>query len=329
MRVAVTVGPTGYGGTATYARELVAALDRRRDVDVVALGSDDAIAELSVQPSEVIAVPARRSVEQLGVAVAARRLHDANVDVVHATRQLVPFGLRVPTVLTFHDDFALTRPDDYDRLKRVVLPPLFRRSLRHADAVVTLDARMASLATEYVPAETPVVDAGAAVPGVLASATPTSPAVRLPDRFALTVGDGNPRKGIAELLDVWPTIAETTGLPLVVAGARVATPALLERIEEEKTAVLVSQPDWGELAHLYRSATLVVDGSYDEGFGFASIEAAWAGTRFVAVRRHRSIEQGIIDALASPAPAAFVSSWDEVADRTVGVYRRLITGTPS
>lgn len=331
MRVAVTVGPTGYGGTATYARELVAALHRRRDVDVVAIGSAAAVAELSVEPSAVISMSPRRTVEQLGVATAARRLRTAEVDVVHATRQMVPFGVRVPTVLTFHDDFALTRPGDYDRLKRVVLPPLFRRSLRRADAIVTLDDRMARLARRYVPTGTPVVAAGAAVPGVLASAIPEPPAQPLPDRFALTVGDANPRKGVAELLDAWPAVAESTGLPLVVAGARVASPALLGRIEADEHVLLVRQPGWSELAWLYRSAALVIDGSFDEGFGFVGVESAWARTPFVAVRDHPSVGQAVAAALEAPGsgPDSAVSTWDDVADRTVEVYRRLITGSSS
>ena len=324
IRVALTVGPTGYGGTATYSRELLSALSRRDDVEVVAVGSAEAVAELTGEPRSVVLVPTRRTAEQVGVAISARRLHAAGVDVVHATRQVVPVGLRRPAVLTFHDDFALSRSGDYDWLKRAVLPPLFRRSLRRADAVITLDERMVNLARRYVAASTPVIDAGAAVAQSLTSAVPAAPRTPLPPRFALTVGDANPRKGVAELLDSWPTIAEESDLPLVIAGARVADEGLRRRIEATPSVVLVRQPDWSELAHLYRCATLVVDGSFDEGFGFARAEAAWAGARFVAVRDHASAAQAVTAALAEPTREPSMSSWDDVADRTVEVYRRAI-----
>jgi glycosyltransferase involved in cell wall biosynthesis len=331
IRVAVTIGPTGHGGTASYSRELVRALLDRDDVSVVTVGTSAALAESGCRPDEHVTLPSRRVLEQASVATSARRLRRHDVDVVHGTRQLLPLRCSLPTVLTFHDDYVLTRPNDYDRIKRLLLPPLFRASMRRADAVITLHPDTAVTARSYVRSGVAVVDAGASVPSALSEATPTAPpGPALPERFALVVGDANPRKNVGALLDTWPAIESPTGLALVVAGGRVASPELLTRLRSGRPARFVHLPTWGELAHLYRHAALVVDPAHDEGFGFARIEAAHFGVPFVAAREHPDVATAVRSALdpARAGAAQSPPSWALVAERTVAVYRDVL-GRPA
>lgn len=330
IRVAVTIGPAGHGGTASYSRELVRTLIERGDVQVVTVGTSAALTESGCDPAAHIELPARRLLEQTSVAMLSRRLRSHPVDLVHGTRQLLPLRCPVPAVLTFHDDYALTRPHDYDRVKRLLLPPLFRASMRRADAVVTLHPATAALARRYTRAGVSVVDAGAGVPSALSDATPTPPVGELPERYALVVGDANPRKNLDTLLDTWPAIERHTGLGLVVAGGRVASPELLTRLRTGQSAVFVQLPEWGELAHLYRQATLVVDPAHDEGFGFARVEAAHFEVPFTAVRDHSDALTAVWAGLAAgtSGDSAPSSTWASVAERTVAVYRAVLGYPP-
>src|SRR4029079_14784379 len=66
-------------------------------------------------------------------------LEEHDVDVVHSTNHLLPRPAR-PTVLTVHDVFILTWPQQYARPKRVLLPAQFRAAVRAATAVISVSA---------------------------------------------------------------------------------------------------------------------------------------------------------------------------------------------
>lgn len=334
LRVALTIGPSGYGGIATYSRELAIALARRTDVALVTVGSRVARDELAALRDHEsrggtgghVELADGRLVGQLGVLTLRRQLVVAGVHVFHGTRHMLPLFSPVPTVLTFHDDFAVTRRGDYDVLKRVFLPGLYRRTLRSADAVVTLAAEMSPLAGAYARAGVPIVNAGAAAPSVLTDAVAVRPATRLPERYALVVGDCSPRKNVESLLDAWDAVDTATGLALVVAGGRSASPALRARLADGPRRVLVAEPSWGELAELYAAAALVVEPSAAEGFGFPRAEAAHFGRPYLPLHDVADIGAAIRDALEADARGTArdlgrAPDWDEVADRTAAVYR--------
>lgn len=326
LSIAVTIGPAGHGGTATYTRELTRALMARGDVALITVGSAAAYDQLTLDdgrtPSAHVDLPENRLAAQSRVAVLRRTIRD--VDVFHGTQQVLPFRSPVPTVLTFHDDYTITRRSDYELVKRVTLPAIYRRTLRIADAMVTLAPTTIEVASRYARPGVPIVCAGAAVPSALRDAKPTAPARALPVRYALVVGDCSPRKQVDALLDAW-----TDRLDLVVAGGGLASLELLARLRSHGCH-FVESPSWSELAHLYRGATVVVEPSADEGFGFTRIEAAHFGRPYVACREHPDLASAV--ALAeiegnghTGAPSAEPhDSWDAVADRTVAVYRSVI-----
>ena len=319
------MGPAGPGGTATYARELADALSRRDDVDLIVVGTTEAQAELRQPVADHVSVPGLRLAEQTAVAALGPVLSRRRVEIVHGTRQLVPLFASPPRVLTFHDDYAFTRRSDYDIIKRLLLPPIFRRSLAVTNAVVTLSDDVAAVARGYVSDTTPVVDAGAAVSSALAGAAVGPPIV--PEPYALVVGDAGPRKRVDWLLDHWKAVEASTGLSLVVAGGRAAGAELSARLERS-TAVFRRLPDDNELATLYAHASMVIDASTTEGFGFPHVEAAHFGVPYVALRTHDDPVAAIGAALdGSPTLTDRTHSpttWDEVADRTVALYRRVI-----
>ena len=328
LRVGLTIGPPGPGGIGSYARELATALSRRADIELVTIGSATARDELGTDRGDHIVVRGGRSVEQASVVTLGPVVRRRDIDVVHSTRHVLPAGGRIARVLTFHDDYLFTRADDYDLAKRLVLPRLYRRSLSAADAVITLAPELVDVARRYTRRDTCVECAGAAIATGLAEAEPVAPLQELPARFALVVGDAGPRKRVGRLLDEWPAVAAATGIELVVAGGRAATPELRARLERPP-AVFVPMPSDAELAYLYGRAELVVDAAAAEGYGFPQVEAATFGVPHVAIRTDEPVlghVRAAIDAPPRPAVgrAAGGDTWDDVAERTVAIYRRVI-----
>lgn len=342
LNVAVAVGPAGHGGISTYCRELVVALCRRDDLHVIVIGSPAAIEEIEVLRGEAlpdrIALRGPRAFEQFRVASLSLALRRRGVDVVHGTRHVLPLFWPGASVLTFHDDFLLTRRSDYDVVKRCLLPPIFRRSVRRADVIALPTVGVADSARALAGPECVLVETGAAMSTQMASATAIRPAnFASGRRYALVVGDAGRRKRVDRLVDVWQQLG--SDVSLVVAGGRAAAPELLAQIARSDRVHLVSAPTDGELAWLYRHADLVVDASDEEGFGFPRVEAAAFGAPYVALReapvtnvdaswvaylRDRiddtSTQTGSERTHADTTDRQLVT-WDDVAEATVAAYR--------
>lgn len=325
LRVAITIGPSGPGGIGLYARELATALARRDDVETLVIGTEAARRELGTTPAAFIRMRGGRLGEQTGVAALGPILRRRRVDLVHGTRHVVPMAASPPRVLTFHDDFVFARASEYDPVKRTLLPAVYRRSLAVADAVVTLSSEVAAVAREHVGDHVPVTDAGAAIATDLAAASTSSVPDGTPARYALVVGDAGPRKRIDRLLDAWTDVESATGLSLVVAGGRAASPDLVTRLERS-AATFVRLPSTADLAALYHHATLVVDAAAAEGFGFPRVEAAHFGVPYLVLGDGDDPASLLGAALddAATAPEVAATTWDQVAERTMAVYRRVL-----
>lgn len=345
VRVGITVGPSGHGGIATYSREIVAALSRRTDVELVLIGDPDEIATVrgdigavptgDVPPRDV-AVTGPRAIAQLRIALLGRSLRRRRLDVVHVTRLVAPLRWAGPIVMTFHDDYPITRRDDYDAVKKWLLPSMFRRSLQRATAIVTLNAEMREQARTLGDAEAPIIDAGAAVPTRLAVAVERVPGIGRPHGpFAIVIGDAGPRKDVDRVVERWAEVAQQRELELVLLGARAASGELLDSVDRTAGVAIVSTVSDAELVWWYRNAELVIDPSAEEGFGFPRVEAARFGTRFVALRALAAVDDWVDAVVGQPADAVECdlvenmveasASWDDVADATVMAYRMAMT----
>src|SRR4029079_12348713 len=127
-------------------------------------------------------------------------LEEHDVDVVHSTNHLLPRTAR-PTVLTVHDVFILTWPQQYARPKRVLLPAQFRAAVRAATAVISVsDTTRDRLAALEPTAAAKTLLTEHALPPGLTTATPEPVSGLVDARFALTVGDLSPRKNVNVLL---------------------------------------------------------------------------------------------------------------------------------
>jgi glycosyltransferase involved in cell wall biosynthesis len=350
------------GGIGRYTAELVAALGRRDDVELV-VGAPARAADV-VQELGGAALVRHLTVPdagQLGIALWERHRSGAHfaregVEIVHGTKHLVP-RTSSPTVLTVYDMTTITRAHESSTMKRMVLPRQYRTSLQQATGLVSISEATRDRIRDVDPswAGKTVV----APPGLSRTLVDTTsvPVRELEgESFALVVGDIAPRKNVRMLVDLWDQVATAVPqLRLVVLGRpgphSEETIARLEQLEARGVARWLRDADDGALRWCYEHATVVLFPTLEEGFGFPLLEAMTFGAPVIASTDPALVEVGagsdqvvhvpatdpvawrdeIVRAaarprgpVAPPVPPASAHTWAEHAETVVALYRRLL-----
>ena len=223
--------------------------------------------------------------------------HAARVgaDLFHATFNVVPRALRMPSVITVYDlwpiHHAAERPagwrSGYER-------NLMIRSLRRASRILPISRAVARELMEFMD-----VDASRVIPLYPLLPPPPEPDPhtpvrhRIPERFALSVGTLEPRKNLERLMEAQRAAYPRTGRPLVLAGARGWRdgPILRAAVDAGPAVRLTGYVTDAELAWLYARAEAVIQYSRYEGFDYPAAEALRAGCPLILsdIDVHREI----------------------------------------
>jgi glycosyltransferase involved in cell wall biosynthesis len=255
----------GPSGTAVYLERLSDAL-RAEGVEVVAAAD-----ERRPPPAGGGAGSARNLARDAWWTQVAlpRRAREANADVLHHPLPALARTAPCPQVVTVHDLAFERLPDHFAPAFRRWASLTHRRAACRADAVVCVSqtTRRDAMARWGVEAARIVVAAHG--PGQ----EPAVPAVRA-EHF-LYVGDDEPRKNLALLLDAHARYRARTGeaaLDLVLAGSARA---------RQEGVRCEPEPD---LAALLAGAAALVHPALHEGFGLTPLEAMHAGVPVIAAR---------------------------------------------
>jgi glycosyltransferase involved in cell wall biosynthesis len=208
------------------------------------------------------------------------------VDVAHAMHPLLIPSRHAAQVVTIHDLYFLDRPESTAAEIRRDYPALAAAHARRADAVIVVSEYTASqvqsrlgIARERIS----ICPPGA--PSWSPRAAPGSPGP------VLFVGTIEPRKNVAALLTSYATLMSMLpdAPPLMLAGgvsadsapllAQLARPPLLGRARH------LGYVSDDQRAALYRSASVLVLPSLNEGFGLPALEAMSIGVPVVAANR--------------------------------------------
>jgi glycosyltransferase involved in cell wall biosynthesis len=356
------VGTTG--GPATYARELVAALvaDGRHEY-VVFTDEPDVFGANDVR---TVRVPLRTTYHQLSwdharlPGLVAR----SGVALYHGTKNVLPWRLGVPGVVTVHDLAVYTHPATFALPQRWHFRLTVPSSVRRAARVIAVSEH-----TRHDLARCLGVDAArvTVVPNGVAEAYH---AVADPARvdawrarhglgpaLVACVGTVQPRKRVERVIDAFvQTALAARGWQLVLAGRLRPgyRPAWIET--RPPGVVWLGEIPAADLPLLYAASAISVSASEYEGFGLTIAEAMASGSATIAVatssipevvgdgaltveRSDAVVLAGALTRLADDPQAraalaargrarARVFRWIETARRTRAVYDEVL-GCPS
>jgi glycosyltransferase involved in cell wall biosynthesis len=311
-------------GWGRYARDLLAALERRDDLDLVPLAGGG-------RAPEVVW-------EQLRL---PRLLARERAAVVHSPNCFLPLRRPCPGVVTIHDLAWEAHPDDFARTTAWKYRTLVPRAARAAERVICVsEFTRDDVVRRYGVDESRVRVIGEA------PSLPVGDLEPPPGPYLLAVGDLRRKKNLPRLTEAFAAL-RAEGLPhrLVLAGLDAGEAA---RLRDAPGVELTGYLSDERLDALMRGADLLVHPSLYEGYGLVIVEAMARGIPVAAARATALPETGgdaalYFDPLDAADMAATIRraladdslpargraqaaslSWDGVADQTAAVYRELL-----
>jgi glycosyltransferase involved in cell wall biosynthesis len=328
----VSAIPEQLTGAGVYTAELVRALARRDDVELVLAarkGDDErwhALAPLATVHADVPTPrPARLAWEQLAGPRLAATL---TVDLWHGPHYTMPVRLRIPAVVTVHDLTFFDHPEWHERSKVWFFRRAITESAKRASAIVCVSEATAARLQEIAPPKgtVVVVHHGVDVERFRPHAADDGQdrerlaALGITGPYLAFVGTIEPRKNVPALVAAFARVAgDYPDLRLVLAGK----PGWGTRAVDDAAAasgvdgriVRTGYVADEALAALLRRASAVVYPSYEEGFGLPPLEAMASGAPVLTTPDVATADLvGDAVATASPDPDALAEGIRGVLD---------------
>ena len=274
----MTFADRNAGGTGTYARSLLAALQARNDVTTRRIGVPPAVG--TIETLRWLGGGARRALAGPPLA-----------DLLHCPAFVVPWRSPLPYVVTIHDAAARLEPRDQPLEYRVYDRWFLPERARGARAVITgTHHAAADLTRRYGirPDRIRVTPYGID-PGFLARRAHRRPSPAGSPARLLFPGAPLPRKNLPLVLGAMaaaPPGSKLAEASLAITGA--AGPDFPELSRQISNLGLDERVSWlgviefAKLPETLQAADLVVYPSRHEGFGFPPLEAMAVGTPVVA-----------------------------------------------
>lgn len=298
---------------------------------------------------------------QTAVPKLARR---GDFDLFHFTSATAPALFGAPYVVTIHDLSLVRHPETHPMRRRLYQGSLLARTAARARRVIAISETTARDVVEMLDVEP---DRVAVTPlGVDERFRPIADEARLAEvrrrhgldgPFVLYVGNVEPRKNLARLLDAFERVGRRDVSLALAGGTAWLSEDVVRRVAAYRgpgRVRLLGYVEDEELPALYSAAEVFAYVSLWEGFGLPVLEAMACGTPVVCSRipAHEevagraaryadpmSVEEiaGALDRLlASPAERGRLAAagrrraarftWAETARRTLDVYRATVRG---
>lgn len=267
-------GRAPHSGTAVYLERLAQALSELDGVEVVEVYNR----RRRPPGGGGIASVRNALADRWWVEVELPRLaRAAAADVIHHPLPAHAHTTKAPQVITVHDLAFERLPDRFDRSYRAFAHSQHRGAARRAAAVVCVSETTARDIRELWGLNRDRIVVARHGPGQeLPAPAQRSEQTEKRGHF-LYVGDDEPRKNLATLLEAYARYRQTgpSPLDLVLAGSSSAKPDLPGISREH-------HPGPERLARLYAGAVALVHPALYEGFGMTPLEAMRLGTPVIA-----------------------------------------------
>jgi glycosyltransferase involved in cell wall biosynthesis len=291
-------GPSGVG---EYVHQLAHALLHasarpREEMRTVALFSSSWKDRLQLSHSLAGAVAIDRRIPVSVLNAAWHRLEWPSIemlsgqrfDVAHSLHPLLMPARTAAQVVTIHDLNFLAHPERTRAEIRRDYPRLAREHAHRADHIVVPSRFTAGAVEQQL--EVPAARISVCSPGAPAWAPLPAPPH---EGYVLFIGTLEPRKNLGMLLDAYQRLAAAAGrsaVPELVLAGRATAEAgpWLERLARPPLAGLVraiGYVDPADRERVYRGARMLVQPSFEEGFGIPVLEAMTLGIPVVAADR--------------------------------------------
>jgi len=291
MRIGIGAQVATLGGPATYARELASALVALGGHEYVVF-TDEPQAFASI-PVRTVSVPLRSVYEQVSwdhVRLPGL-LADAGVALYHGTKNVLPWRLRIPGVVTVHDLAVYTHPETFALPQRLHFRLTVPSSVRRAARVIAVSEHTRRDLAHWLAVPEARVRV---VPNGVAEVyhAPPDPArveyVRrrhaLGPLLVACVGTIQPRKRVERAIEAFVAAdLAARGWQLVIAGRTRPgyRPSWLGAPPPGVVWLGTLADD--DLPALYAASQIAISASEYEGFGLSTAEAMASGCATIAV----------------------------------------------
>jgi glycosyltransferase involved in cell wall biosynthesis len=281
-----------------------------------------------------VGIPGKRALfrflslaEQVEVPLRSMR---CRASLFHATSFAVPRFSLTPLVLTLHDAIHLAVPEESSALKRAYYRRVVRPAAQRARALVTVSRFSRdelSRRLQIDPARFQVIPNGIDErfrPPAAAEVARIRLRYRLPERFALYVGNLKPHKNASVLLEAARILGNN--LPVVFAGDNDAHSKLAPAPSDAVRSLGAVSDD--DLPGLYAASSVFVFPSTYEGAGLPPLEAMACGVPVIS-SKSASMPELLGDAAEyfDPSdPRALAHLAQLVADDAPGRVERIARG---
>ena len=209
-------------------------------------------------------------------------------DLYHSTYYLMPYSMRLPTVLTFYDLIPLQHPETVSRRARALFRLTMGMAVSVSAHVVSISdaARRDLLARFKLPPERVTTTQLAADtrfrPQPEEEIARVRAAYNLPEEMVLFVGINKPHKNLVRLVEAFGRLLQQgSGASLVLAGPwderYPETKQAIDNLGAQDRVMILGPVADADLPALYAAATVFVLPSQYEGFGLPVLEAMACG----------------------------------------------------
>lgn len=226
-----------------------------------------------------------------------------SADVVHYTK-FHPFFISLPffkpskkVVLTIHDLIPLIYPEHYPSGIKGRIKFLINKFLiwKNVDKIITISETSKKDICRFLGVNPEIVKVIYLAPKKIFFKKTSLNIFNLPSRFALYTGDINYNKNIPNLIKA----CEIAKIPLVIAGKQALDLEKMNLTHPEtshltgvsfKDVIRLGFVSDEDLNKLYNLATVYIQPSFYEGFGFTPLEAVACGTPLVVTKTQALVE---------------------------------------